>query len=111
MKNANNTRFNILGLPVIDHNLTTMHCSKRLELLARWIPVCQEIADECNVELPRPDRLRGMIFSAYQAMCLLAQSALAFPDAVTQDRVVTQFLIDCFTASDERCASRAFQRP
>jgi hypothetical protein len=98
MENINNNRAYALDLSVIKDNLTTIAYSKRLELFARWIPVCQEIADECDVELPRPDRLRMIILSAYHAMCLLAQAALAFPDPVMQDRIVTQFLIDCFTA-------------
>jgi hypothetical protein len=94
MENAINTYPSSLDLKVID--VTTMDHSKRLELLARWIPVCQEIAEEHDVELPYPDRLRLMILSAYETMCLLAHSALAFPDPIMQDRVITQFLIDCF---------------
>jgi hypothetical protein len=89
-------------LPVIDFNLNEMHYSKRLELYARWIPVCQEIADECGRDLPDADRLGQMILAGYQAMCLLANSALAFPDPIMQERIVTQFLIDCFTAGSER---------
>jgi hypothetical protein len=102
MENANNTRATALDLQVIDVNLAAMQYSKRLELLSRWIPICQEIADECGVELPDADRLRLMILSAYRAMCLLANSALAFPDPIIQDRIVTQFLIDCFTVGSER---------
>lgn len=97
MHNPNNTRAHTLDLKVIDNNLTAIDPSKRLELFARWVPICQEIADECDVELPCSDRLRLMILSAHHAMCLLTQSALSFSDAITQDRVVTQFLIDCFT--------------
>jgi hypothetical protein len=99
MENATNTCLSPLDLKVID--LTTMDHSKRLELLARWIPVCQEIAEEYDIELPYPDRLRLMILSAYQTMCLLAHSARAFPDPIMQDRVMTQFLIDCFTAGQK----------
>jgi hypothetical protein len=99
MENAINTCPSSLDLKVID--VTTMDHSKRLELLARWIPVCQEIAEEHDVELPCPDRLRLMILSAYETMCLLAHSALAFPDPIMQDRVMTQFLIDCFTAGQK----------
>jgi hypothetical protein len=50
MENATNTCPSPLDLKVID--LTTMDHSKWLELLARWIPVCQEIAQEYNIELP-----------------------------------------------------------
>jgi hypothetical protein len=99
MENATNTCLSPLDLKVID--LTTMDHSKRLELLARWIPVCQEIAHEYDIELPYLDRLRLMILSAYQTMYLLAHSALAFPDPIMQDRVMTQFLIDCFTAGQK----------
>jgi hypothetical protein len=99
MENAINTYPSSLDLKVID--VATMDHSKRLELLARWIPVCQEIAEEHDVELPYPDRLRLMILSAYETMCLLAHSALAFPDPIMQDRVITQFLVDCFTAGQK----------
>jgi hypothetical protein len=99
MENAINSCPSPLDLKVID--LTTIDHSKRLELLARWIPVCQEIAQEYDIELPYLDRLRLMILSAYQTMCLLAHSALAFPDPIMQDRVMTQFLIDCFTAGQK----------
>jgi hypothetical protein len=99
MENATNTCPSPLDLKVVE--VTTMDHSKRLELLARWIPVCQEIAEEYDMELPYPDRLRLMILSAYKTMCLLAHSALAFPDPIMQDRVMTQFLIDCFTAGQK----------
>jgi hypothetical protein len=101
MENANNTRPNALDLSVMNVNHTPLHYSKRLELFARWVPICQEIAEECSVELPDADRLRVMILSAHQAMCLLAQSALTFPDPITQNRIVNQFLIDCFTPRNE----------
>jgi hypothetical protein len=100
MHNVTN-RANDSDLSVTNFNPNALHYSKRLELYARWIPVCQEIADECG-GLPDPDRLRLMILSAHQAMCLLANSALAFPDPIMQDRIVTQFLIDCFTDGSER---------
>lgn len=90
-------RASTTDIPVTDFNLNEMHYSKRLELYARWFPVCKEIADECGRDLPDADRLRLMILSAHQAMCLLAQVSLIFPDPVTQDRIVNQFLIDCLT--------------
>jgi hypothetical protein len=101
MEHITNTRDNASDLPVDELNPNNMHYTKRLELFARWLPICQDVAHECNVELPSPDRLRLMILSAHQAMCLLASSALAFPGAIMQDRIVTQFLIDCFTADQE----------
>jgi hypothetical protein len=101
MENTNNTFLNVLDLSVVNLNNSSLLHSKRLELFARWVPICQEIAEESNVEVPDADRLRLMILSAHQAMCLLAQSALTFPDRITQDRIINQFLIDCFTSSDE----------
>lgn len=100
MHNVTN-RANASDLSVTNFNPNALHYSKRLELYARWIPVCQEIADECSRDLPDADRLGQMILAAYQAMCLLANSALAFPDPIMQDRIVTQFLIDCFTDGSE----------
>jgi hypothetical protein len=41
-----------------------------------------------------------MILAAHHVMCLLADVSLDFPNAVTQDRIVNQFLIDCFSAYD-----------
>ncbi len=93
------------NLPIIADRLASapnsdnIASSKRLELLARWIPVCQEIADECALDLPDPDRLRLMILSAHEAMCLLARVSLVFPDPITTDRIVNQFLIDCFASA------------
>jgi hypothetical protein len=91
---------NASDLPVNNLNPNSMHYSKRLELYARWIPVCQEIADECGRELPDAERLGQMILAAHHAMCLLADVSLEFPDVVTQDRIINQFLIDCFSPYD-----------
>jgi hypothetical protein len=97
MENVNPNRANASDLQVNDFNPNQMHHSKRLELLVRWIPVCQDIANESGREPPDADRLRQMILSAHQTMCLLTQVSLEFPDAVTQDRIINQFLIDCFS--------------
>jgi hypothetical protein len=99
MDNVTN-RAKASDLSVTNFNLNAMHYSKRLELYARWIPVCQEIAYECGRELPGAERLGQMILAAHHAMCLLADVSLDFPNAVTQDRIVNQFLIDCFLAYD-----------
>jgi hypothetical protein len=93
-------RVNASDLPVTNFNPETMQYSKRLELYARWIPVCQEVAYECGRELPDGDRLGQMILAAHHVMCLLADVSMDFPNAVTQDRIVNQFLIDCFSAYD-----------
>jgi hypothetical protein len=100
MDNVNHNRADASDLRVNSLNPNSMHYSKRLELYARWIPVCQEIADECGRELPHGDRLGKMILSAHYSMCLLADASLEFPDAVTQQRVINQFLMDCFSAYD-----------
>ena len=96
MDNVRNKRPIAFDLRVNDLNSNTIDCCKTLELLARWIPVCKDIADECGLDLPDADRLRLMILSAHKTMCILADVCLVFPDPITQDRIVTQFLIDCF---------------
>src|SRR5690348_5224625 len=99
MENVTNNRHIPSDLRVGDFNSNTTESSKQLELLARWIPICQDIANDCGMDLPDPQHLQKMIFSANEALRLLAHVSLVFPDPITQDRIVNQFLIDCFAAA------------
>ena len=100
MENATHALTNVSDLAV-NLNPNAMHYSKCLELFARWVPVCQEIAQDTGCDVPSADRLRQMILNAHAAMCLLAEVSLEFPDPVTQHRIVNQFLIDCFSVLKE----------
>jgi hypothetical protein len=53
MENAAHTLTNVSDLAVNNLNPNAMHYSTRLELFARWVPVCQEIAPRYRVRRAR----------------------------------------------------------